>query len=185
MGLGCETSAGFSLLGVGLPRSVSLLDLLSPAWGDVCLAAAGALRCAVPLSPGPPRLARPPPPQTPHPHAHVQGPGMLFRALSVFALRDIDLTKIESRPMRSAPLLQPTATAASTAAAAAALGTAADAAGQQQVPPAVTGRSFNYLFYVDFRGCLADEAAQNALRHLQEFAPFLRVLGSYPADPEL
>jgi arogenate/prephenate dehydratase len=110
---------------------------------------------------------------------------MLFRALSVFALRDIDLTKIESRPMRSAPLLQPTATAASTAAAAAALGTAADAAGQQQVPPAVTGRSFNYLFYVDFRGCLADEAAQNALRHLQEFAPFLRVLGSYPADPEL
>lgn len=95
-----------------------------------------------------------------------EGPGMLFKALSVFALRDVDLTKIESRPLRTEPLL----------AAANGSGVDADAEG---------ARGFNYLFYIDFAGSLADPACQNALRHLQEIAPFLRVLGSYPRDPAL
>ena len=69
-------------------------------------------------------------------------PGALFKSLSVFALRDISLSKIESRPMR--------------------------------------GRPWEYVFYVDFlRG--DDEAAQNALRHLEEVAEFVKVLGIYPA----
>ncbi|KAA3458970.1 arogenate dehydratase/prephenate dehydratase 2, chloroplastic-like isoform X1 [Gossypium australe] len=41
---------------------------------------------------------------------------------------------------------------------------------------------FDYLFYVDFEASMAEERAQNALRHLKEFATFLRVLGSYPVD---
>ena len=69
-------------------------------------------------------------------------PGVLFRALSVFALRDISLSKIESRPMR--------------------------------------GRPWEYVFFVDLlRG--DDEAARNALRHLDEVAELVKVLGIYPA----
>ena len=33
-----------------------------------------------------------------------EGPGQLFKALSVFALRELDISKIESRPMRSKPM---------------------------------------------------------------------------------
>jgi prephenate dehydratase len=69
-------------------------------------------------------------------------PGALFKSLSVFALRDISLSKIESRPMR--------------------------------------GRPWEYVFYVDYlRG--EDEAAQLALRHLEEVAEFVKVLGIYRA----
>ena len=69
-------------------------------------------------------------------------PGALFKSLSVFALRDISLSKIESRPMR--------------------------------------GRPWEYVFYVDFlRG--DDEPARNALRHLEEVADFVKVLGIYKA----
>lgn len=89
-----------------------------------------------------------------------EGAGELFKALSCFALRGIDLTKIESRPMRSHPVTVTTA--------------------ESGEPGEVL--QFSYLFYVDLAASTADTNAQNALRHLQEMAPFMRVLGCYKSD---
>ena len=69
-------------------------------------------------------------------------PGLLFRCLSAFALRDIDLSKIESRPIRGVP--------------------------------------WQYVFYLDFAGSLAEERCRRAVDHLNEMATFMRVFGSYP-----
>jgi len=69
-------------------------------------------------------------------------PGALFKALSVFALRNIDLSKIESRPIRGTP--------------------------------------WQYLFYLDLQIDVRSEECANALRHLRELAPYLKILGSYP-----
>ncbi|XP_027341556.1 arogenate dehydratase/prephenate dehydratase 1, chloroplastic-like [Abrus precatorius] len=87
-----------------------------------------------------------------------EGPGVLFKALAVFALRDINLSKIESRPQRNRPL--------------------------RVVDDSNTGTSkyFDYLFYIDFEASMTEPRAQTALGHLQEFATFLRVLGCYPID---
>ncbi|XP_015883740.3 arogenate dehydratase/prephenate dehydratase 1, chloroplastic isoform X2 [Ziziphus jujuba] len=87
-----------------------------------------------------------------------EGPGMLFKALAVFALRDINLTKIESRPQKQRPL--------------------------RVVDDSNEGSAkyFDYLFYIDFEASMAEPRAQYALGHLQEFARFLRVLGCYPTD---
>jgi prephenate dehydratase len=71
--------------------------------------------------------------------------GALFKALSVFALRDLDLSKIESRPVR--------------------------------------GRPWEYCFFVDvLHG--DDQAMRLALRHLEEIAGFVKVLGVYKQAKE-
>ncbi|KAI6669346.1 hypothetical protein NL676_004231 [Syzygium grande] len=90
-----------------------------------------------------------------------EGPGVLFKALAVFALRQINLTKIESRPLRKQTLRTPDDTSNG------------------------GPKYFDYHFYVDFEASMADVNAQNALRHLNEFATSLRVLGSYPVDTSM
>ncbi len=69
-------------------------------------------------------------------------PGALFKALSVFALRDLNLVKIESRPVR--------------------------------------GKPWEYVFYVDIVGD-DPSARERGLRHLEEVAEWVKVLGVYPA----
>ncbi len=68
-------------------------------------------------------------------------PASLFKALATLALRNINLTKIESRPFKK--------------------------------------KAFEYLFYADFIGRTDDPNVKNALDHLREFAPMVKVLGSY------
>jgi prephenate dehydratase len=68
-------------------------------------------------------------------------PGSLFKALAAFALRGVNLTKLESRPL--------------------------------------PGRPWEYLFYVDLASAREERACDRALTHLAEFAPMLRILGSY------
>ncbi|MED6144115.1 ADP,ATP carrier protein [Stylosanthes scabra] len=87
-----------------------------------------------------------------------EGPGVLFKALAVFSMRNINLSKIESRPLKQRPL--------------------------RVVDDSNEGSAkyFDYLFYIDFEASMADPRSQYALGHLQEFARFLRVLGCYPMD---
>ncbi|GLJ46118.1 hypothetical protein SUGI_0971490 [Cryptomeria japonica] len=91
--------------------------------------------------------------------AHDKGTSVLFKVLSAFAFRDINLTKIESRPHRNKPLRI-----------------------VDDVNFSGTAKHFEYLFYVDFEASMAEPRAQNALAEVQEFTSFLQVLGSYPMD---
>lgn len=114
--------------------------------------------------------------------------GVLFKALSVFALRDIDLAKIESRHLRMLRhVVQRDAGAHNNSNAggekaperdvAASTGATAGRRGAFEMP--LDAPRWEYLFYLDINATLADAKTQNALSHLAEIATFIRVLGSY------
>lgn len=67
--------------------------------------------------------------------------GSLYQILSHFIYNDLNMNKIESRPIKN--------------------------------------KSFEYRFFVDFEGNLADAAVQNALKGIREEALGLRILGNY------
>ena len=96
--------------------------------------------------------------------------GALYKALACFSLRDIDFSKIESRPT-SAQLLRY-------------LKFKNQQMGKKARNEADLPR-FRYCFYLDFLTSELDERAQNALHHLKEQAEFCRILGSYPQKSRL
>jgi prephenate dehydratase len=106
-------------------------------------------------------------------------PGALYKALACFSLRDIDFSKIESRPT-SAQLLQYLRYQQRTGSSATGTSNGRDSAGE----PADLPR-FQYCFYLDFLAAELDDRSQSALAHLREVAPFMRVLGSYPRQGQL
>jgi prephenate dehydratase len=72
-------------------------------------------------------------------------PGALFRAMSCLALRDLNIIKIESRPL--------------------------------------IGKPWEYRFYLDFLGSLADATVKNAIANLAEMTQSFKVLGNYEPTP--
>ena len=88
-------------------------------------------------------------------------PGALYKALACFSLRDVDFSKIESRPTSPGLLSH------------------LKFKGKRG-----TGR-FRYCFYLDFLSHAEDVNAKNALSHLSECTSFSKVLGSYPSGSGL
>ena len=67
--------------------------------------------------------------------------GSLYRLLSHFIYNDLNMIKIESRP--------------------------------------IEGRNWEYCFFIDFEGNMADGAVKNAIRGLREESRSLKILGNY------
>ncbi|KAI3459876.1 hypothetical protein Pfo_016539 [Paulownia fortunei] len=88
----------------------------------------------------------------------LEGPKELHKALAVFALRGIDLSKIESRPQEKHPL------------------------GVVNGFKNGSKMYFNYLFFIDIEASVVEPRVQNALADLQEFARSLQILGCYPIE---
>lgn len=73
-------------------------------------------------------------------------PGALHRVLEPLAKRNVNLSRIESRPMKT--------------------------------------RNWEYLFFVDIDGHKQNRNVSDALKEMEEYCAFMKLLGSYPAGGE-
>lgn len=91
----------------------------------------------------------------------INSPGILCRALSVFSITNIDMTKIESRHVQTVKN---------------SLELTSDKFKEDNVDV-----RWGYVFYVDIARHAEEQTVAAALNHLKQITTFYRVLGSYPA----
>jgi hypothetical protein len=112
--------------------------------------------------------------------------GALYKALACFSLRDIDFSKIESRPTSAALLNYLKFRKAANSAV---IGpTAQEDTDENNKSPINLDNDlprFRYCFYLDFLDGQLSSNSENALSNLREFTDFVRILGSYPRKSRL
>ena len=117
--------------------------------------------------------------------------GALYKALACFSLRDIDFSKIESRPTSAALLNYLKFRKAANSAVAPTTTQQHDennTEGSDNQSPVNLDNDlprFRYCFYLDFLDGQLSSNSENALSNLREFTDFVRILGSYPRKSRL
>jgi prephenate dehydratase/prephenate dehydrogenase len=102
-------------------------------------------------------------------------PGALYKALACFSLRDIDFSKIESRPT-SVSLLNYLKFRSQQK---------IISNGKRKNQEELSVPRFRYCFYLDFLEGQLSTNSENALANLREFTDYVRILGSYPRGSRL